>query len=69
MKFKKSIPYDIKIQATPNNGFIVEVGCAKVAYSGWPELIRDLSEYFENPKEVEKQYPGAVVSPSKENEL
>ena len=56
MKFKKAIPYDIKIQATPNDGFIVEVGCIKVAYSDWPELIRDLSEYFENPKEVEKQY-------------
>lgn len=56
MKFKKAIPYDIKIQATPNNGFIVEVGCAKFAYAGNEQLIRDLTAYLLDPEGFEKQY-------------
>jgi len=61
MKFEKAIPYDILIRATPNGGFEVEVGCVNVVYMSWTNLIRDLSEYFENPKEVEKQYNEYIV--------
>lgn len=56
MKFKKSIPYNILIRPTPNQGFIVEVGCVKVVYAGWTNLIQDLTEYFAEPEKVEKQY-------------
>ena len=56
MKFKRSIPYQILIDPTPNGGFIVTVGCAKFPYHGYTQLIRDLTEYLENPVDVEKQY-------------
>ena len=62
MKFKKAIPYDIKIQATPNNGLIVIVGCAKFAYAGHDQLFRDLAAYFENPEDVEKQYNDDIAN-------
>ena len=56
MKFKQSIPYDILISPTPNNGFICTCGCVKVVYSGITTLIHDLKEYLENPEDIEKQY-------------
>ena len=56
MRFKRSIPYQILIDPTPNGGFIVTVGCAKFAYAGYTQLIRDLTAYFENPEDFEKQY-------------
>lgn len=56
MKFKKSIPYQILIDPTPNNGFIVTCGCVKVAYSNFSSLLADLASYFANPEEIEKQY-------------
>jgi len=61
MKFKRSIPYDILIRPTPNEGFSVKVGCVKVVYSGITKLIQDLKEYLENPEEVEKQYNDDIV--------
>lgn len=56
MKFKRSIPYDILIEPTPNDGFIVKVGCVVAAYSNPTALLRDLGQYLENPEQVEKQY-------------
>ena len=64
MKFSRSIPYDILIRATPNHGFIVEVGCAKFVYTGYTQLIRDLTEYFENPEAVEMRYNMDIQKPS-----
>ena len=65
MKFKKAIPYDILIRPTPNEGFIVEVGCVKVVYAGWASLIQDLSEYLAEPEKFEKQYNNDIQSLSK----
>ena len=65
MKFKKAIPYDILIKATPNQGFVVEVGCVKMVYVGWTNLLRDLTEYFENPEMIEKQYNKDIQSLSR----
>lgn len=56
MKFKRSIPYQILIDPTPNGGFIVTVGCVKVVYSDPTALLRDLTAYLQNPEDVEKQY-------------
>ena len=64
MKFNRLIPYDISIRATPNHGFIVDVGCVKLVYTGYTQLIRDLSEYLENPEGVEKQYNMDIRSAS-----
>ena len=67
MIFKKKIPYNILIRPTPNDGFIVEVGCAKFAYAGNEQLIRDLTAYFENPEAVEKQYDDFLKNTIKNN--
>lgn len=56
MEFKKSIPYPILISPTPNNGFIVSVGCVKAAYSNSRKMVLDLEEYLDDPEKVEKQY-------------
>ena len=56
MKFQKLIPHDITISPTPNGGFICTVGCVKVAYAGISRLIQDLTQYLENPEQIEKQY-------------
>ena len=65
MKFKKEIPYDILIKPTPNQGFIVEVGCVKVVYAGWTNLIQALTEYLSDPEGVEKQYKHDIDSLSR----
>ena len=62
MKFKRLIPYRILIDPTPNSGFIVTVDCAKFAYSGYTQLIKDLTAYFENPEDFEKQYHHDISS-------
>lgn len=62
MRFEKAIPYDILIRGTPNQGFIVEVGCVKVAYAQAETLLNDLTEYLKYPKEVEKQYNHDISS-------
>lgn len=56
MKFKKHMLYDILIRPTPNGGFIVEVGCAKMVYSNHGSLLQDLSLYLKDPEAMEKQY-------------
>jgi len=65
MKFKKSIPYEITITPTPNEGFILKVGCVTVVYAGWTNLIQDLTEYFAEPEKVEKQYNEDIQSLSR----
>ena len=43
----------ITIEQTDNKGYVVQVGCRKLAYgSGEPErgmLLKDIEEYLENP--------------------
>lgn len=56
MNFKKAIPYDIAIRPTPNGGFLVEVGCVKLAYSSAREMVLDLEEYLDDPEKVEIRY-------------
>lgn len=62
MEFKRAIPYRITIDPTINGGFIVEVGCVKVAYASPEALIKDLAEYLKNPVEVEKEYKKSIKS-------
>jgi len=60
MEFKKAISYEINISPTPNNGFIVKVGCATLAFSDWRDLINALTEYFKDPEGVEKEYQSKI---------
>lgn len=56
MVFGKSIPYDINIKPTMNNGFIVKAGCATLVFSDKEGLLQFLQEYLSDPKKVEKEY-------------
>ena len=56
MVFGKTIPYDIKITPTMNNGFIVKVGCATLVFSDNEGLLQFLREYLADPKKLEKEY-------------
>jgi hypothetical protein len=62
MKLKKRISRDITIKASENNGFIVEVGCARLSYSDHHEMCRDLADYLSNPEKCEKVYNEQCVS-------
>ena len=61
MKFKKLIPYDILIRPTPNQGFIVEVGCVKVVYTNKRKMFDDLVDYIDEPEKIEKQYNDEIA--------
>ena len=65
MKFKQSIRYDINIKPTPNNGFIVTVGCVQVAYSNFSSLVQDLTEYLADPDTIERQYMADIQKPDR----
>lgn len=39
-----------------DNGYIVQVGCKKIAISKQKDLIRLLTQYIENPNETEQKY-------------
>ena len=56
MIFKKAIPYDIIIQPTKNNFFVVRIGCCTMAYTDKDKMVEDLQFYLTQPKEVEKAY-------------
>jgi hypothetical protein len=56
MILKKRISRDITIKASENNGFIVEVGCARLSYSDHYEMCRDLADYLSNPEKFEAAY-------------
>lgn len=38
------------------NGFIVQVGCQTVVFQNKTELLVELSNYIDNPAEMEKKY-------------
>jgi len=69
LKFKRAIPYDIHIESTANDGFIVRVGCCICVYTNIDEMMDDIKEYINDPETAEKQYnqcrgnPRAVPMP------
>ena len=56
IEFKKAIPYDITIQPSSNNGYIVKVGCSISVFTNKADLIETLAEYINNPHKIEKVY-------------
>ena len=57
MKLRKRIKHDITIKPSANNGFIVEMGRVKLAYSDHHQMCWELAEYLSNPEKFEKMYP------------
>ena len=56
MKLRKRIERNVVIKPSANNGFIVEVGCVKLAYSDHHQMCRDLADYLSDPKKFEKMH-------------
>lgn len=56
MKLGYAIPHDIRIRASANMGFIVKVGYGEFVAVNEKVLLDDLTEYFANPKQWEKEY-------------
>ena len=66
MKFKKLIPHEIKITPLANESLLVKIGCATLAYgkNDMKQMLKDLQEYLEIPKEVEQEYRKVYSSES-----
>ena len=56
MELGKVINYNIQIEPSSNNGFIVKIGCGKFVAENVTSLLNGLKAYLENPKEWEKKY-------------
>jgi len=56
LKFERAIPYDIRIQSSSNNGFIVTVGCCTCVFSNKDDLKKALGEFLDDPRKMEKEY-------------
>jgi len=56
IKFGQAVPYDIKIQASKNNGYIVTVGCGTFVFENNESLIEALRQYLDDPKKAEEEY-------------
>jgi hypothetical protein len=59
-KMKKEsieIPQFREITITPGvSGFKVKIGCSEVYFSGWNDLLCELTKYYKNPHKTEEYY-------------
>ncbi len=71
MRFIYTIPHNITIEAASNGGFLVTVGCAKLAYGGSKKeknrLIDELYIYLRDPSKTITAY-GQMEQVSQEAE-
>ena len=51
--------YKIEIE-TLDKGYLVKVGCKKLAFKKRKDMLRELERYLKNPKKVEEEYFGTV---------
>ena len=56
MKLGFAIPHEIKIRASANMGFIVEIGCGEFVAESYGMVLDGLRDYLENPKGWEEKY-------------
>ena len=52
LEFGRAVQYTITIESSDNNGFIVNVGCGKFAFSNKDDMLEAIQEYVNNPKVV-----------------
>ena len=62
LEFGRAVQYTITIESSDNNGFIVNVGCGKFAFSNKDDMLEAIQEYVNNPKVVEKRYNSSNIS-------
>ena len=62
MKLGKAIPYNLTIEASMNNGFIVTAGCIKLSFSKdeKSDLIDTFHDYINDPEAFEKRVMKAL---------
>jgi len=71
MQLGKAIKHNILIEPSGNNGFIITVGCGRFAFQNPKGLLSCLTEYLNNPEELEKMYTGClgpVTEPARHQE-
>ena len=61
MKLGKVINYNITIEPSQNNGFIVKIGCGRFVAENVDSLLKQLTEYLSDPTKIEKRYD--TISP------
>ena len=54
MALGKACRYVINIEPTANQGFIVNIGCARLAYANKEDLIAGISKYLNDPQGMEE---------------
>ena len=52
---EEKCPRDVNIHKVMN-GFQVRVGCKNLVFENKDEMIAELSRYYDNPRDVEKEY-------------
>lgn len=56
MEMKLASQYNVLITHALNGGFVVEVGCARFAYTNSRQLCKDLKLYLDDPQAYEEKY-------------
>ena len=54
--FENPLPYDIRISGSANKGFILNAGCCTCVFTDKKEMLDAISDYIDNPKDMEKKY-------------
>ncbi len=52
---EEKCPRDVNIVKVMN-GFVVKVGCKNLVFESKDIMLQELSRYYGNPKEVEREY-------------
>lgn len=58
-EFKNPLPHAIEIFGTMNQGYIMQVGCARFAYGDTDEMLDLLKRYLDDPEGMVKKYNDA----------
>jgi hypothetical protein len=73
VEFKRISYHNINIRHTANGGCIVKVGCGEFSFSKPEDMLEALTQYFDDPKKMEKEYnyvngPQVEESPNMPND-
>jgi len=56
MDFRQLAKHDINIKHTVNNGIIVRVGCAELAFTSPKDMLLKLADFYADPEKAEKEF-------------
>jgi len=64
VEFNRRIPYNVVINPSINNGFVVRVGCAELHYQSVEAMLGDIKDYLVDPDRTIRAYNQAMEVPS-----